>query len=163
MKTGARIAVGVGIGYLLGRTKKMRLALTLAAAGATGRAGTSPSSLLRGGLKQLGSIPELGKLTDVARNELLTAARSAAVSAASQRIESLSERIQDRHGDESDDADDADETQDTDEAQDADDADEAQDAEPEPPKRRRTNGAAARSRRSRSTSDPSPVRRASGR
>ena len=94
MKPGARIAIGVGAGYLLGRTKKMRLALMIAAAGATGRSGTSPTKLLQHGLKQLGSAPELGKLTDVARDELLGAVKAAAVTAASSRIESLTERLQ---------------------------------------------------------------------
>ncbi|RSD11680.1 hypothetical protein [Amycolatopsis eburnea] len=94
MKPGARIAIGVGAGYLLGRTKKMRLALMIAAAGATGRSGTSPTKLLQHGLKQLGSTPELAKLTDVARDELLGAVKAAAVTAAGSRIESLTERLQ---------------------------------------------------------------------
>ncbi|WP_246271493.1 hypothetical protein [Amycolatopsis acididurans] len=72
----------------------MRLALMIAAAGATGRAGTSPQALLRNGLKQLGASAELGKLTDIARDELLGAAKAAAVTAASSRINSLSDRLQ---------------------------------------------------------------------
>lgn len=93
MKIGARMAVGVGIGYLLGRTRKMRLALMLAAAGATGTVG-SPGELLRHGLKQLSATPELGKLTDVARGQLLDAAKTAAATAASNRIDSLNDRLQ---------------------------------------------------------------------
>lgn len=95
MKVGPRLALGVGAGYLLGRTKKMRLALMIAAAGATGRANTSPTTLLRNGLKQLGSSAELGKLTDMARDELLGAAKAAAITAASNRIESLNDRLAD--------------------------------------------------------------------
>ncbi|TDP94097.1 hypothetical protein EV186_106491 [Labedaea rhizosphaerae] len=155
MKTGARIAVGVGIGYLLGRTKKMRLALMLGAAGAAGRSGTSPGALVRGGLKQLGSVPEFSKLTEMAREELLSAAKSAAVSAASQRIDLLSERIQeggfkkkkgstedseadDREDDRLDEEDEPDE--DAEEADDVaeDEAEEPADEEPERPKRRRS-------------------------
>jgi hypothetical protein len=97
MKPGGRIAVGVGLGYLLGRTRKMRLALMIAAAGATGTI-KSPRALVQGGLKQLGSSPELGKITEMARGELLNAAKSAAVSVASSRIDSLNERLQERAG-----------------------------------------------------------------
>lgn len=95
MKAGARVALAVGAGYLLGRTKKMRLALMIAAAGATGRSGTSPGALLQGGLKQLGSSAEVTKVAELARDELLGAAKAAAVTAASRRIESLSGRLQD--------------------------------------------------------------------
>lgn len=93
MKGGARVAMGVGVGYLLGRTRKMRLALMVAAAGATGTLGGSPRELLQRGLKQLSSSPELGKITESVRGELLDAAKAAAVTAASSRIESLSDRI----------------------------------------------------------------------
>ncbi|MEV4604874.1 hypothetical protein AB0K15_46925 [Amycolatopsis sp. NPDC049253] len=89
------MALGVTAGYLLGRTKKMRLALMIAAAGATGRAGVSPTKLVQSGLKQLSSSAEVGQLTSLAKDELLSAAKSAAVTAASGRIESLSERLQD--------------------------------------------------------------------
>ncbi|WP_236787899.1 hypothetical protein [Amycolatopsis sp. GM8] len=94
MKAGVRVALAVGAGYLLGRSKKMRLALMIAAAGATGRVGTSPGKLVQNGLKQLGATAEVGKLTDLARDELVGAAKSAAVAAASNRIESLNERLQ---------------------------------------------------------------------
>lgn len=97
MKTGGRIALGVGMGYLLGRTRKMRLALMIAAAGATRKVG-SPGQLVQRGLKQLVATPELGKLTEIARGELMNAAKAAAVTAASSRIDSLNERLQDRAG-----------------------------------------------------------------
>ncbi|HET6500801.1 MAG TPA: hypothetical protein VFG87_08565 [Amycolatopsis sp.] len=97
MKPGGRVAAGVGLGYLLGRTRKMRLALMIAAAGATGTV-RSPRALVQQGLKQLGSSPELGKITEMARGELLNAAKSAAVSVASHRIDSLNERLQERAG-----------------------------------------------------------------
>jgi Sec-independent protein translocase protein TatA len=94
MKAGARVALSLGAGYFLGRTKKMRLALTIAAAGATSRAGTSPAKLLQSGLKQLASSPEVSKLAETARGELLNAAKAAAVTAASSRIDSISDRLQ---------------------------------------------------------------------
>ena len=94
MKGGARIAVGVGIGYMLGRTHKMRLALMLAGAGLSGRLPGTPQELMKRGVSALGSSPELGKITESVRGELLGAARAAAVTAASNQIDSLNERLQ---------------------------------------------------------------------
>lgn len=94
---GARVAVGIGLGYLLGRTRKMRLALMVAAAGLSGNAG-SPRALVQQGLKQLASSPELSKIAETARGELLDAAKSAAIGVATSRIDSLSDRLQERAG-----------------------------------------------------------------
>lgn len=95
MNSRTRLACGVAIGYLLGRTRKMRLALMLA--GATGAAG-SPRQLVERGLKQLASLPEVGKLATVARGQLVDAAKTAAMTAASSRIDALNERLQGRPG-----------------------------------------------------------------
>ena len=94
MKGGARIAVGVGIGYMLGRTHKMRLALMLAGAGLSGRLPGTPQEVIKRGVSALGSSPELSKITESVRGELLGAARAAAVTAASNQIDSLNERLQ---------------------------------------------------------------------
>ncbi|EID52440.1 hypothetical protein [Saccharomonospora xinjiangensis] len=93
MKRGAQTAAAVIAGYLLGRTKKMRLALMIAAAGATGKHGTNPAGLLRAGLSRLGESAELGKLTESVRGELLDSARAAATKAATSRVESLTQRL----------------------------------------------------------------------
>lgn len=93
MKRGAQTAAAVIAGYLLGRTKKMRLALMIAAAGATGKHGTNPTGLLRAGLSRLGESAELGKLTESVRGELLDSARAAATKAATSRVESLTQRL----------------------------------------------------------------------
>ncbi|MBM7864301.1 hypothetical protein [Lentzea nigeriaca] len=84
------MALGVGIGYLLGRSHKMRLALMVAAAGAAGKLGGSPGALLQRGLS---ASPELAKMTDAIRGELIGAVKAAAVTATSNRIDSLSDRI----------------------------------------------------------------------
>lgn len=94
MKSGPRMAVAVGIGYILGRTRKMKLALMIAGASATGRLGEAPRRLLQQGYKKLAASPEFGKVRDSVRGELLTAAKTAAMTAATSRIESLSSRIQ---------------------------------------------------------------------
>jgi hypothetical protein len=95
MKTGPAVAVGVGAGYLLGRTRKMKVAIALAVAATTGRAG-GPGKLL-GGASPLSQLsPELGKLTGSVRDGLLQAGKAAAVSAASNRIESVAGRLHER-------------------------------------------------------------------
>jgi hypothetical protein len=97
MKGGARTALAVAAGYFLGRSKKMRLALMLAAAGATGRLGT-PGELLQRGTKMLASSPEVAKIAEDLRGELFDALKAAAVTAASSRIDSLSDRLQEAGG-----------------------------------------------------------------
>jgi hypothetical protein len=94
MRSGARVAMGVGAGYLLGRTRKMRLALMIAAAGANGTFGGTPRQLLQQGVKQLSASPELADIGKTVRGELLTATRSAALAAASRRVDAWSDRLQ---------------------------------------------------------------------
>ncbi|WP_280250764.1 hypothetical protein [Nocardia abscessus] len=94
MKGGGRIALGVGIGYLLGRTRKMRFALSLAGAAMAKRSTGTPGDLLERGTSLLKSSPELERITDTVRGELLGAARSAAVTAASNRLDALNARLQ---------------------------------------------------------------------
>lgn len=94
MKCGARIALGVGVGYLLGRQHKMRLAMMLAAAGATGKLGGGSRELLTQGMERLSSSPELSKLTESVRGELVDTVKSAALHAATSRVESLNQRLQ---------------------------------------------------------------------
>ncbi|MBX4168781.1 hypothetical protein HBA53_14860 [Rhodococcus pyridinivorans] len=96
MKPGARVALGVGIGYFLGRTKKMRVAMMLAGAGMTGKLPSNPQELLQRSASMLGSSPEISKITESVRGELMHAARAAAVTAASNRIDALNERLQSR-------------------------------------------------------------------
>lgn len=96
MKSGARIAVAVGVGYLLGRTRKMRLALTLAGIGASGRVGGGPAGLVKQGTKLLGSSPELKTLGETVRGRLVDAGKTAAMTAASSQIDALSDRLQER-------------------------------------------------------------------
>ncbi|MGQ4599216.1 hypothetical protein [Nocardia sp. R6R-6] len=92
-----KLAVGVGAGYLLGRTRKMRLALTLAGAAMARRSsGGITQELLERGTSLLKSSPELAGITDTVREQLMGAARAAAVTAASNRIDALNARLQQR-------------------------------------------------------------------
>ncbi|PKV81844.1 hypothetical protein [Nocardia fluminea] len=94
MEGGTRIAIGVGIGYVLGRTRKMRFALGLAGAAMARRSSGTPGELMKFGTSLVKSSPELSQLTDTVRGELLGAVRSAAVAAASSRIDALNDRLQ---------------------------------------------------------------------
>ncbi len=93
MKSKSQVALAVGAGYMLGRTRRMKMALMLAAAGATGRFPGGPRDLLERGTKMLASSPEAAKIGEAVRHELVGAAKAAAVTAASQRIGSLSDRL----------------------------------------------------------------------
>ncbi|MGY4098739.1 hypothetical protein ACW2Q0_04115 [Nocardia sp. R16R-3T] len=84
----------MGIGYLLGRTRKMRFALSLAGAAMAKRNTGMPAELLERGTSLLKSSPELTQLTDTVRGELLGAVRSAAVTATSNRLDALNDRLQ---------------------------------------------------------------------
>src|SRR6476620_10540099 len=93
MKTKGQVALAVGAGYMLGRTHRLKMALMLAAAGATGRFPGGPRDLLERGTKVLAHSPEFAKISDSVRQELVSAAKAAAVIAASQRINQLNNRI----------------------------------------------------------------------
>ncbi|MER7132243.1 hypothetical protein [Streptosporangium saharense] len=90
------MALAVGAGYFLGRRHKLKTALVLAVAGATGRLGAGKGGLVKQGLKQLGASPELEKLTQSVRGELLDVGKAAARAAASRQIDSLTSRLHER-------------------------------------------------------------------
>ena len=92
MKCGARVALGVAGGYVLGRTKKMKLALMLAGM-AAGRQAGGPGQILAQGSKLLSASPELGALAEQVRGRLLAAAKGAVLVAATRQVEALTDRV----------------------------------------------------------------------
>ncbi|MFG3556276.1 hypothetical protein ACGGAQ_18020 [Micromonospora sp. NPDC047557] len=92
MKTGTRIGLAVGFGYLLGRRRKLRTALTLAAAVAAGRASRDPGGLLKRGGDLLHSSPQLSNLSRLG-GPLVNAGRSAATAAAGSGVDALTGRL----------------------------------------------------------------------
>jgi hypothetical protein len=103
MKGGTQAALALGVGYLLGRRRKMRLATMLAAGAATGTVGGLGGAALKRGMKMLGSTeavgkfaPQLGELADVVRSDLMDAGKAAAAAAVTNRIESLTGSLQER-------------------------------------------------------------------
>jgi hypothetical protein len=95
MNSRAPVALAIGAGYLLGRTHRLRWALILGAAAATGRLNGIPGQALEQGMKTLRSTPELAKITESAER-LLEAGRAAAVSAMSSRVEAMGDKLEGR-------------------------------------------------------------------
>src|SRR5690242_7500241 len=103
MKGGVATALAIGVGYILGRRRKMRLATMLAAGAATGGAAKFGPAALRQGTKYLGKTdiagalgPQVTEIVNTVRGELLDAAKGAATAAVTSRIDSLSENLHDR-------------------------------------------------------------------
>lgn len=94
MSATTKVATAVAAGYLLGRTKKLRLAITVGSMLAGGRlAGDlQPRALLEG----LADNPEVKRLGDQLRGQVLRAAKSAAVNVATSRLEALNGSLQNR-------------------------------------------------------------------
>ena len=101
MKGSMRAATAIGVGYLLGRRRKLRTATLMAAATAVG--GTTVGGLLlKRGMKMLNSTeafgkiaPQLTQITDTVRGDLLTAGKAAATAAVSNRVDSLTGSLHD--------------------------------------------------------------------
>ena len=175
MTSKGQMAMAVGAGYMLGRTHKMKLALMLAGAGASSRFPSGSLGVLGQAGKLLADSPEVARLGATVRKELMNAAKTAAVTAASHRIDSLNSRLQSggdeafggegskrrRREESEDDYDDEyaedetaeDETAEDDEAEDDEAEDEAPRARRRPaPRRRSSSGGGSRPARSRSRS-----------
>ncbi|KRV48648.1 hypothetical protein AQ490_24245 [Wenjunlia vitaminophila] len=75
--TRAAVAAGMAAGYLLGRTKKAKLAIALASFALGRRAQMNPRTMVTEGLRKLGSSPQFGQVKDRVRGELAANGRSA--------------------------------------------------------------------------------------
>ncbi|MFB6553913.1 hypothetical protein [Streptomyces sp. NPDC056405] len=92
----AVMAAAVAGGYLLGRTKKAKLAFVVGSYLMGRRIGLSPGQVLSQGLAGLQRTPQLQELTDQVRGELLTAGRTAVTAAANRRLTGLADTLRDR-------------------------------------------------------------------
>ena len=95
MSANSKIALAVAGGYLLGRTKKLRLAVTLAGMMAGKRLATN-RDLLSQGTKLLEGNPQLKQLQGQLAGRLVDVAKEAAMVAAAGRVESLTRSLQDK-------------------------------------------------------------------
>ena len=103
MKGGAQTALALGVGYILGRRRKMRLATMLALGAATGGAARLGPVAMRQGAKYVGKTdiagalgPQVTEIVNTVRGELLDAAKGAAAAAVTSRIDSLSDNLHER-------------------------------------------------------------------
>src|SRR6476659_8044687 len=93
MSATTKIAVGVAAGYLLGRTKKLRLAITVGSMLAGQRIATNPVGMLKQASELIEKNPELARLQQRITGELFEAARTAALNSATDRVDALNDRI----------------------------------------------------------------------
>jgi hypothetical protein len=103
MKGGVGTALALGVGYMLGRRRKMRLVTMLAIGAATGGAAKLGPAALRQGTKALGKTdiagalgPQVTEIVNTVRGELLDAAKGAAAAAVTSRMDSLSDNLHER-------------------------------------------------------------------
>jgi hypothetical protein len=103
MKGGAQTALAIGVGYILGRRRKMRLATMLAVGAATGGLAKLGPIAMKRGAKLLNSTdiagalgPQMGEIVSTIRGDLFDAAKGAAATAVTSRVDSLSENLHDR-------------------------------------------------------------------
>ncbi|MER6349154.1 hypothetical protein ACWC10_25900 [Streptomyces sp. NPDC001595] len=90
------VAAALAGGYLLGRTKKAKLALAVGSYVAGRRFGLSPAQLVSEGLTRLQQVPQFQELSDQVRGELLQAGRTALTTAANRRLADLADSLRDR-------------------------------------------------------------------
>ncbi|MBL1102297.1 hypothetical protein [Streptomyces coffeae] len=92
MTSNGKIAIAVAGGYLLGRTKKAKLAFGLGMMLAGKKISLDPQALA----KALADSPLLSGLNAQARKELVDAARTAATKAVTDRANTLADSLHDR-------------------------------------------------------------------
>ncbi len=93
---GGRIAAAVIGGYLLGRTKKMKLAIMVGGALMGKKIPTDPTQLLKLAGTMVEKSPELQRLDTAVRGRLMEAGKDAALAVASSRMEALTDNLVNR-------------------------------------------------------------------
>ncbi|KUL36857.1 hypothetical protein ADL22_23450 [Streptomyces sp. NRRL F-4489] len=94
--TKALVAAALAGGYVLGRTKKARFALSLASYLGGRQFGLDPRHLVRDGARKLGDIPQVAELGEQLRGEVMTAGRQAVTTAAHRGVASLADSLHER-------------------------------------------------------------------
>jgi hypothetical protein len=96
MDAKSNVAAAVAAGYLLGRTKKLKLAITVGSVLAGQRISTNPQKLLKGASGLVQNNPALSALQTELRGRAFDAAKGAAVSVATSRIDKLTDSLRTR-------------------------------------------------------------------
>ncbi len=96
MSTATRVGTAMVAGYVLGRTKKLKLAISVGGMLVGQRIATNPRALLKQGQQLVESNPELAKIEEQLRGKFMEAARAAALATVSSRMDQLSDSLQQR-------------------------------------------------------------------
>ncbi|WP_330176604.1 histone protein [Streptomyces sp. NBC_01498] len=137
-QTKLTLATAVLGGYVLGRTKKGRLALTVATLVAGRGLGYGPRQLAAEGARRLGDVPQIAGLQDQFRDQGVEAARGALSAVADRGMGSLADAISGRatalisKDDGADEDDESDEDAAENEAEEPDEGEEAEGEDTEP-------------------------------
>ncbi|MFD9866595.1 histone protein [Streptomyces niveus] len=172
------LAAAVAAGYVLGRTKKGKLALGLAPLVAGTQLPMNPRELAILAMRKLAENPTVGPLVEQARGEVLEAGRSALSATANRRLEAVADALQQRteallevpiQEDEEEEEDEGeeefeDEDEDEDEPRDEEyEADEGEEEEEERPRRRTARRPAAKKAPAKKTAaKKAPAKKAPG-
>ncbi|MFG2175564.1 hypothetical protein ACGFMO_30090 [Streptomyces niveus] len=92
----ACVAAAMAAGYVLGRTKKGKLALGLAALVAGQQIPMNPRELVILAARKLADNPAVAPLVEQARGDVLNAGRSALSATANRRLEAVADALQQR-------------------------------------------------------------------
>ncbi|MFJ8618862.1 histone protein, partial [Streptomyces clavifer] len=95
-QTKVTLAAAVVGGYVLGRTKKGRMAITIATYLAGRRFGLEPRQLAAEGMRRLGEVPQFAELQEQLKGEVLESGRKALTAAADRGMSSLADALSDR-------------------------------------------------------------------
>ncbi|WP_459984353.1 hypothetical protein [Nocardioides sp. AN3] len=159
MPSTSRVAAAVAAGYMLGRTKKLKLAITVGTMLAGKRLASKDTGAL---LRTLSENPEIKRLEDQLRGRLMDAAKAAAVNVATSRVEAITASLRDggAKDEDSEEEDEYDEDEyadeETDEPEDSDESDEPEDSDESDEEPRRPRKAAAK----KSPAKKAPAKRA---
>ncbi|NDZ80973.1 hypothetical protein G3I19_21035 [Streptomyces sp. SID10853] len=94
--TKVSLTAAVAAGYVLGRTKKGKLAIGLASLVAGQQLPLNPRDMISMGARKLAENPQVAPLIEQVRGEVLTAGRTALSAQANRRLESVADALQQR-------------------------------------------------------------------
>src|SRR3954452_8557820 len=94
MSATTKNALGVAGGYLLGRTKNLKLAFTLGSMLAGQRIATDRAGMLRQGSQLVDNNPPLSKIRDQIVGQLMQSAKAAAKATATSRLQSFTQSLE---------------------------------------------------------------------
>src|SRR5438445_6008014 len=99
MNNTMKLGLGVGGGYLLGRTKKLKLAVGLGTWLVGRKFEMSPARLAMAGVGQLRQSPEFNEVLERVRTDVAGAGRRAVEQAVTARMEGMTDTLKQRNAD----------------------------------------------------------------